>query len=94
VLLLDEPTRGVDVGARSEMYALIRALADRGVAVVVVSSEIPEVLGLADRVLVIGDGRVLAEEPAGALDEHRVLDLVMEDAAHGAAHAQREGDVA
>jgi ribose transport system ATP-binding protein len=102
VLLLDEPTRGVDVGARSEIYALIRGLADRGVAVVVVSSEIPEVLGLADRVLVVGDGRVLAEEPAGALDEHRVLDLVMEDAAaHGGAlhtrheqHAQREGDVA
>jgi ribose transport system ATP-binding protein len=102
VLLLDEPTRGVDVGARSEIYALIRGLADRGVAVVVVSSEIPEVLGLADRVLVIGDGRVLAQEPAGALDEHRVLDLVMEDAAaHGGAlhtgheqHAQREGDVA
>jgi ribose transport system ATP-binding protein len=96
VLLLDEPTRGVDVGARSEIYALIRELADRGVAVVVVSSEIPEVLGLADRVLVIGDGRVLAEEPAGALDEHRVLDLVMEDAAAhgGAAHAPYEGDVA
>ena len=102
VLLLDEPTRGVDVGARSEMYALIRGLADRGVAVVVVSSEIPEVLGLADRVLVIGDGRVLTEAPAGALDEHRVLDLVMEDAAaHGGPmhtrddeHAQREGDVA
>ena len=52
VLLLDEPTRGVDVGARSEIYALVRDLADRGVAVVVVSSEIPEVLGLADRVLV------------------------------------------
>ena len=52
VLLLDEPTRGVDVGARSEIYALIRALADAGVAVVVVSSEIEEVLGLADRVLV------------------------------------------
>ncbi|WP_255363633.1 sugar ABC transporter ATP-binding protein [Geodermatophilus sp. DSM 45219] len=95
VLLLDEPTRGVDVGARSEIYALIRDLADRGVAVVVVSSEIPEVLGLADRVLVLGDGRVLAEEPAGALDEHRVLDLVMEDAAaHGGAARQREGDVA
>jgi ribose transport system ATP-binding protein len=96
VLLLDEPTRGVDVGARSEIYALIRELADRGVAVIVVSSEIPEVLGLADRVLVIGDGRVLAEEPAGALDEHRVLDLVMEDAAAhgGAAHAPYEGDVA
>jgi len=78
VLLLDEPTRGVDVGARSEIYALIRALADRGVAVVVVSSEIPEVLGLADRVLVLAEGRVLADRPAGALDEHQVLDLVMQ----------------
>ncbi|HLM04377.1 MAG TPA: sugar ABC transporter ATP-binding protein, partial [Blastococcus sp.] len=86
VLLLDEPTRGVDVGARSEIYALVRDLADRGVAVVVVSSEIPEVLGLADRVLVIADGEVLAAEPADALDEHRVLDLVMEGtAAHAAA---------
>ena len=81
VLLLDEPTRGVDVGARSEIYALVRALADRGVAVVVVSSEIPEVLGLADRVLVIADGAVVTEEPAAALDEHRVLDLVMEGTA-------------
>ena len=59
VLLLDEPTRGVDVGARAEIYALIRRLAAAGNAVVVVSSEIEEVLGLADRVLVIADGRVL-----------------------------------
>jgi ribose transport system ATP-binding protein len=97
VLLLDEPTRGVDVGARSEIYALIRDLADRGVAVVVVSSEIPEVLGLADRVLVIAEGRVLASEPAGALDEHRVLDLVMEGIGHRGAPVpatQHEGDVA
>src|SRR5215217_957143 len=82
VLLLDEPTRGVDVGARSEIYALVRDLADRGVAVVVVSSEIPEVLGLADRVLVIADGAVVAEAPADELDEHRVLDLVMQGTPH------------
>ncbi|NEK57156.1 sugar ABC transporter ATP-binding protein [Geodermatophilus sabuli] len=98
VLLLDEPTRGVDVGARSEIYALVRALADRGVAVVVVSSEIPEVLGLADRVLVIADGTVVTEQPAGALDEHRVLDLVMEGTAHPGVAVPRgnrhEGDVA
>jgi ribose transport system ATP-binding protein len=97
VLLLDEPTRGVDVGARSEIYALVRALADRGVAVVVVSSEIPEVLGLADRVLVIAEGAVVTEQPAGALDEHRVLDLVMEGAAPvrtAARGTQSEGDVA
>ncbi len=94
VLLLDEPTRGVDVGARSEIYALVRTLADRGVAVVVVSSEIPEVLGLADRVLVIADGAVVAEAPADALDEHRVLDLVMEGTPHAGSALQHEGDVA
>ena len=61
VLLLDEPTRGVDVGARSEIYALIRSLSERGVAVVVVSSEMEEVLGLSDRVLVIREGLVVHE---------------------------------
>ena len=81
VLLLDEPTRGVDVGARSEIYALVRRLADDGVAVVVVSSEVEEVLGLADRVLVLADGRVVHEGPADSIDEHRVLDLVMEGSA-------------
>jgi len=81
VLLLDEPTRGVDVGARTEIYALVRSLAERGVAVVVVSSDVEEVLGLADRVLVIAEGRVVHEGPADEIDEHRVLDLVMEGSA-------------
>ncbi len=81
VLLLDEPTRGVDVGARAEIYALIRALADQGAAVLVVSSEIPEVLGLCDRVLVISEGRVVHSGPAASIDEHHVLDLVMEGSA-------------
>ncbi|GAA4786400.1 sugar ABC transporter ATP-binding protein [Streptomyces ziwulingensis] len=78
VLLLDEPTRGVDVGARAELYAVVRRLADEGLAVLLVSSEVPEVLGLADRVLVLREGRVVHEAPARELDEHRVLDLVME----------------
>jgi ribose transport system ATP-binding protein len=81
VLLLDEPTRGVDVGARAEIYALIRRLADAGNAIVVVSSEIEEVLGLSDRVLVIADGRVLHTTPATDIDEHGVLDLIMEGVA-------------
>jgi len=81
VLLLDEPTRGVDVGARAEIYALIRRLADDGNAIVVVSSEIEEVLGLSDRVLVIADGRVLHTTPATDIDEHGVLDLIMEGVA-------------
>ncbi|MET9554728.1 sugar ABC transporter ATP-binding protein [Streptomyces sp. NPDC006645] len=78
VLLLDEPTRGVDVGARAELYSVIRRLADDGLAVLLVSSEVPEVLGLADRVLVLREGRVVHTSPAQELDEHRVLDLVME----------------
>lgn len=81
VLLLDEPTRGVDVGARAEIYALIRELAAAGNALVVVSSEIEEVLGLADTVLVVADGRVLETLPASQIDEHGVLDLVMKGTA-------------
>lgn len=81
ILLLDEPTRGVDVGARAEIYALIRRLADAGNAVLVISSEIEEVLGLADTVLVIGDGRLLTTTDASEIDEHGVLDLVMKGTA-------------
>jgi ribose transport system ATP-binding protein len=77
LLLLDEPTRGVDVGARADLYRVIRRLADEGMGVLMVSSEVPEVLGLADRVLVMREGRVLREAPAGELDEETVLDLVM-----------------
>lgn len=80
VLLLDEPTRGVDVGARAEIYTLIRELTAQGTAVVMVSSEIEEVLGLADQILVVADGRIVDQRPAAALDEHQVLDLVMEGA--------------
>jgi ribose transport system ATP-binding protein len=81
VLLLDEPTRGVDVGARAEIYDLIRKLAEAGTAIIVVSSEIEEVLGLADNVLVIDDGKVLTQTTASDIDEHGVLDLVMKGSA-------------
>ncbi|TFD26696.1 sugar ABC transporter ATP-binding protein [Cryobacterium lyxosi] len=81
VLLLDEPTRGVDVGARAEIYGLIRRLAEAGTAIIVVSSEIDEVLGLADRVLVISDGAVLTTTNSNEIDEPGVLDLVMRGSA-------------
>jgi len=81
VLLLDEPTRGVDVGARAEIYSLIRQLAAANTAIVIVSSEIEEVLGLADRVLVIAEGETLDIVAATDIDESGVLDLVMKGSA-------------
>jgi ribose transport system ATP-binding protein len=77
LLLLDEPTRGVDVGARAELYQVIHDLAAGGVGVLLVSSEVPEVLGLSERVLVMREGRLIHEAPATELDEGTVLDLVM-----------------
>ncbi|MFY1637050.1 sugar ABC transporter ATP-binding protein [Solwaraspora sp. WMMB335] len=87
LLLLDEPTRGVDVGARAELYQVVHDLAVQGVGVLLVSSEVPEVLGLSDRVLVMREGHVVHEAPAGQIDEETVLDLVM-------AGASREGAAA
>ncbi len=84
VLLLDEPTRGVDVGARAEIYALIRELADAGVAVLVVSSDIEEVLGLSDRILVVAEGSVVHDGPSDAIDAAGVLDRIL------ATHEQKE----
>jgi ribose transport system ATP-binding protein len=66
LLLLDEPTRGVDVGAKGEIYARIRDLAAGGVGVLVASSEMPELIGLCDRIVVLRGGRSVAEFPAGA----------------------------
>ncbi|HEX2860523.1 MAG TPA: L-arabinose ABC transporter ATP-binding protein AraG, partial [Lacunisphaera sp.] len=73
VILLDEPTRGIDVGAKSEIYAIIQQLAARGVGVLFVSSELPEVLGLADRVLVMRGGTLAAEFSRAEATEERVL---------------------
>ncbi len=72
LLLLDEPTRGVDVGAREEIYGLVAALCARGVAVVVASSDLPELQRLADRILVLRAGRVVTELPAGTSQDHIV----------------------
>ena len=61
ILLLDEPTRGIDVGAKSEIYSLMEELAESGVAILYVSSEMEEVLGMADRALVMHEGRMTGE---------------------------------
>jgi L-arabinose transport system ATP-binding protein len=77
VLILDEPTRGVDVGAKAEIYSVINSLAEEGIAVIVISSELPEILGLSDRILVMQAGRITGELGHDEATEERVLSLAM-----------------
>ncbi|WP_106241014.1 sugar ABC transporter ATP-binding protein [Allonocardiopsis opalescens] len=73
VLIVDEPTRGIDVGTKAEVHRLLSELAGRGLAVLMVSSELPEVLGMADRVLVMHEGRLAADIPRSEADEESVM---------------------
>ena len=73
LLILDEPTRGIDVGAKAEIYRLIAQLAGEGMALLVISSEMPELLGLADRLLVMAAGRIVADLPRTEATEERIL---------------------
>jgi ABC-type sugar transport system ATPase subunit len=73
VLFLDEPTRGIDVGAKQEIYANINALAKQGLAIVMVSSELPEVIGLSDRILVLHEGKLSGEFTRSNVTPERVM---------------------
>lgn len=73
VLIVDEPTRGVDVGAKSEIHHLLRRLADEGVAVMMISSELPEILGMSDRVLIMHEGAIVAELPGAEATEEQIM---------------------
>jgi ABC-type sugar transport system ATPase subunit len=73
VLLLDDPTRGIDVGAKAELYELIETLCQNGLAVILTSSELPELLTLADRIIVMAEGRVTAEFPRDEADEKKIM---------------------
>jgi ABC-type sugar transport system ATPase subunit len=75
VLLLDEPTRGIDVGTKAEIYRLIRATADRGAAIVLVSSEMPELLALSDRIIVLCEGKLAGELRGEAMTQAAILRL-------------------
>jgi ABC-type sugar transport system ATPase subunit len=75
VLLLDEPTRGIDVGAKAEIYRIISDLADSGVGIVVSSSENPELIGICDRILVLFRGRLVGEVNAKQTTEKEVVEL-------------------
>jgi len=81
VLLLDEPTRGIDVGAKAEIYALISRLAAQGTAILMASSEMPELLALCDRILVLREGRLTADLPRAEATQERIMEAATEHAA-------------
>ncbi len=74
LMILDEPTRGVDIGAKSEIYRIIKEIAKTGTAVLVISSDLPEALGISDRLLVMREGRIVAEMDAGDATEESVME--------------------
>jgi len=83
VLIFDEPTRGIDVGAKEEIYVLLRELADQGKAIVMISSELPEVLRLADRIAVMAEGRLTAVLDNADATQENVMDYATRFSAEG-----------
>ncbi len=75
ILILDEPTRGVDIGAKKEIYSVINNLAAKGVAIILVSSELPEVLGMSDRIMVVHEGKITGIIDAKEADQEKVMTL-------------------
>ena len=86
ILILDEPTRGIDIGAKYEIYKLINQLVQQGIAVIVISSELPEVLGLSDRVLVMHEGKL----KANLINQNLTQEQVMEAALRSERHVEKQ----
>jgi putative multiple sugar transport system ATP-binding protein len=77
ILILDEPTRGIDVGAKYEIYTIINRLADEGKGVIVISSEMPELLGISDRIYVMNEGRMVGEMPTKEASQEKIMHAIM-----------------
>lgn len=78
VLILDEPTRGIDVGAKYEIYSIINSLADEGKSIIVISSELPEILGICDRVYVMNEGRIVGELDRSEASQESIMKCIMQ----------------
>ena len=81
MLILDEPTRGIDIGAKAEIYRIMRNLADGGVGILMISSELTEVIGMADRVIVMREGRVTGELIDADVTEENIMNLATSERA-------------
>jgi putative multiple sugar transport system ATP-binding protein len=77
ILILDEPTRGIDVGAKYEIYTIINQLAEEGKGIILISSELPEILGVCDRIYVMSDGKIVGEMPAKEASQEKIMKAIM-----------------
>ena len=75
ILILDEPTRGIDVGAKFEIYTLMNELVEQGMSIIMISSELPEVLGMSDRVYIVSSGRITGELPIEEATQEKIMHL-------------------
>jgi ribose transport system ATP-binding protein len=97
VLFVDEPTRGVDIGAKAQIYAILRELADQGAGIVAISSELPELIGISDRILVLHEGRLAGELGPGEMTEEAIMQLAsglaVQERGPGAPRRTAMGDI-
>jgi ribose transport system ATP-binding protein len=77
ILMLDEPTRGIDINAKNEIYQIVKQLADNQMSIILVSSEIPEILALSDRILVMAEGKIKAQFLSSEADENKLLKFAL-----------------
>jgi inositol transport system ATP-binding protein len=91
LLIVDEPTRGIDIGAKAEVHQLLRELARNGTAVVVVSSELPEIISLSDRIVTVKEGSITGEMPAREATEERLMKLMVLTAGEQHVHVATPG---
>ena len=77
ILILDEPTRGIDVGAKYEIYCIINRMVAEGKSVILISSEMPEVLGMSDRIYVMNEGRMIAEMDAKDASQEKIMSCII-----------------
>ena len=79
ILILDEPTRGIDVGAKFEIYTIMKDLAEQGRGILMISSEMPELLGMCDRIYVMNEGRIVGELGREEASQERIMALIVKD---------------
>ncbi len=79
VLILDEPTRGIDVGAKYEIYTIINQLASQGKGIILISSELPEILGMSDRIYVMNEGKIVGEMPTSEASQEKIMKCIMSE---------------